>query len=254
MEKQDKEWEEMRIGMEYFRTEELSVGYRGKVLLGNINIGIEKGKILTLVGPNGTGKSTILKTIIRQLEKIGGTVYVGKQDMKTWNIREMAKQVSVVLTEKIHPELMTCEEVVAMGRYPYTNALGKMTPEDKKVVEKALRTVHGEELAERDFSSLSDGQKQRIMLARAICQEPEMLVLDEPTAYLDIRFKMDLLNVLRNMADREGLTVVMSLHEVELAKRVSDKVLCIGEEGIDRYGTPKEVSLPDTLRSFFMWI
>lgn len=241
----------MRIGMEYFRTEELSVGYRGKVLLGNINIGIEKGKILTLVGPNGTGKSTILKTIIRQLEKIGGTVYVGKQDMKTWNIREMAKQVSVVLTEKIHPELMTCEEVVAMGRYPYTNALGKMTPEDKKVVEKALRTVHGEELAERDFSSLSDGQKQRIMLARAICQEPEMLVLDEPTAYLDIRFKMDLLNVLRDMADREGLTVVMSLHEVELAKRVSDKVLCIGEEGIDRYGTPKEVFTPGYIAKLF---
>ena len=237
--------------MEYFRTEELSVGYRGKVLLGNINIGIEKGKILTLVGPKGTGKSTILKTIIRQLEKIGGTVYVGKQDMKTWNIREMAKQVSVVLTEKIHPELMTCEEVVAMGRYPYTNALGKMTPEDKKVVEKALRTVHGEELAERDFSSLSDGQKQRIMLARAICQEPEMLVLDEPTAYLDIRFKMDLLNVLRDMADREGLTVVMSLHEVELAKRVSDKVLCIGEEGIDRYGTPKEVFTPGYIAQLF---
>lgn len=251
MEKQDKEWEEVRIGMEYFRTEELSVGYRGKVLLGNINIGIEKGKILTLVGPNGTGKSTILKTIIRQLEKIGGTVYVGKQDMKTWNIREMAKQVSVVLTEKIHPELMTCEEVVAMGRYPYTNALGKMTPEDRKVVEKALRTVHGEELAERDFSSLSDGQKQRIMLARAICQEPEMLVLDEPTAYLDIRFKMDLLNVLRDMADREGLTVVMSLHEVELAKRVSDKVLCIGEEGIDRYGTPKEVFTPGYIAKLF---
>ena len=251
MEKQDKEWEEMRIGMEYFRTEELSVGYRGKVLLGNINIGIEKGKILTLVGPNGTGKSTILKTIIRQLEKIGGTVYVGKQDMKTWNIREMAKQVSVVLTEKIHPDLMTCEEVVAMGRYPYTNALGKMTPEDRKVVEKALGTVHGEELAERDFSSLSDGQKQRIMLARAICQEPEMLVLDEPTAYLDIRFKMDLLNVLRDMADREGLTVVMSLHEVELAKRVSDKVLCIGEEGIDRYGTPKEVFTPGYIAQLF---
>lgn len=241
----------MGINMEYFRTEELSVGYRGKVLLGNINIGIEKGKILTLVGPNGTGKSTILKTIIRQLEKIGGTVYVGKQDMKTWNIREMAKQVSVVLTEKIHPELMTCEEVVAMGRYPYTNALGKMTPEDKKVVEKALGTVHGEELAERDFSSLSDGQKQRIMLARAICQEPEMLVLDEPTAYLDIRFKMDLLNVLRDMADREGLTVVMSLHEVELAKRVSDKVLCIGEEGIDRYGTPKEVFTPGYIAQLF---
>ena len=118
MEKQDKEWEEMRIGMEYFRTEELSVGYRGKVLLGNINIGIEKGKILTLVGPNGTGKSTILKTIIRQLEKIGGTVYVGKQDMKTWNIREMAKQVSVGLKEKIHPELMNCEGKVAKGRYP----------------------------------------------------------------------------------------------------------------------------------------
>ena len=241
MEKQDKEWEEMRIGMEYFRTEELSVGYRGKVLLGDINIGIEKGKILTLVGPNGTGKSTILKTIIRQLEKIGGTVYVGKQDMKTWNIREMAKQVSVVLTEKIHPELMTCEEVVAMGRYPYTNALGKMTPEDKKVVEKALRTVHGEELAERDFSSLSDGQKQRVMLARALCQQPDIIVLDEPTSFLDIRYKLEFLSVLQEMSRKRNLTVLMSLHELDLAGRISDKIACVQGDRIDRFGTPEEI-------------
>ena len=169
---------------EYFKTQNLSVGYDGKALIHDINIAVEKGKILTLIGPNGAGKSTILKSIIRNIEVVGGKVFIDRQEVGSWSPREMARKVAVVLTERIRPELMTCGEVVAMGRYPYTNMLGRLTEKDRQAVEEALQRVHGETLKDQDFMTASDGQKQRIMLARAICQEPEVIVLDEPTAYL----------------------------------------------------------------------
>lgn len=168
----------------YFKTENLSVGYNGNTLIRDINVKLEKGKILTLIGPNGAGKSTILKSITRQLDTIRGSVYINAQEISEWSPKDMAKQVAVVLTDRIRPELMTCAEVVAMGRYPYTNLFGKLTPKDREAVREALERVHALDLAEQDFTTLSDGQRQRIMLARAICQEPEIIVLDEPTAYL----------------------------------------------------------------------
>lgn len=227
--------------MDYFRTEELAVGYRGNILIHNINISIEKGKILTLIGPNGAGKSTILKTIIRHLARLGGTVLVGGRDIEDFRAKEMAGQVAVVLTERIRPELMTCGEVVAMGRYPYTNAMGRMTAEDEEAVRRALERVGAAELKGQDFSTLSDGQRQRIMLARAFCQSPELIVLDEPTAYLDIRFKLELLGILRKMAYEEGTTVVMSLHEIDLAEKLSDYMVCVKGETIAAFGTPEEI-------------
>ena len=186
--------------MSYFETRGLAVGYNGQVLIHDIDISIEKGKILTLIGPNGAGKSTILKSITRHLQKIGGEVSIGGRDVYRWAAREMARQVAVVLTDRIRPELMTCGEVVAAGRYPYTNALGRLTAADREIVRQSLERVHALELEDRDFSTLSDGQRQRVMLARALCQEPEVIVLDEPTAYLDIRHKIELLDILREMA------------------------------------------------------
>ena len=140
--------------MIYFHTKDLSVGYNGHALIHDINIEVEKGKILTLIGPNGAGKSTILKSITRHLAKICGQVYIDRQEIYAWSARELAKQVAVVLTDRIHPELMTCEEVVAMGRYPYTNALGKLTPRDKEIVVQAMERVHALDLAQQDFSLL----------------------------------------------------------------------------------------------------
>lgn len=227
--------------MEYFKTDHLTVGYHGKALIHDVNFRIEKGKILTLIGPNGAGKSTILKTIIRQLPPIEGTVLIGNRDVRTWSVKEMAGQVAVMLTERIYPELMTCREVVAMGRYPHTGALGRMTAEDEKAVQEALARVHGLPLAEQDFAALSDGQRQRIMLARAICQEPRVIVLDEPTAYLDIHFKLELLEILREMAREKGLTVVMSLHEIDLAAKVSDYLACVKGDRIAAFGAPEEI-------------
>ena len=135
--------------MGYFKTEDLAVGYDGQVLIHDISIQIEKGTILTLIGPNGAGKSTILKSITRHLTKLGGMVYIGGREVYAWSAREMARQVAVVLTDRIRPELMTCGEVVAMGRYPYTNALGKLTETDKRIVRQALERVHALELEER---------------------------------------------------------------------------------------------------------
>lgn len=225
----------------YFQTEDLAVGYDGNILIHDIRIGLEKGKILTLIGPNGAGKSTILKSITRQLEKIRGAVYIDGREIASWSSKDMAKQVAVVLTDRIRPELMTCAEVVAMGRYPYTNLFGKLTPMDTAAVERALERVHALDLAQQDFATLSDGQRQRILLARAICQEPEVIVLDEPTAYLDIRHKIELLDILGQMARQQQITVIMSLHEIDLAMKISDYLLCVKGDTIDAFGAPEEI-------------
>lgn len=225
----------------YFQTQQLSVGYDGKALIHDISIGIEKGKILTLIGPNGAGKSTILKSITRQLSIIRGNVAFAGKDLQQWQTKEMARQVAVVLTDRIRPELMTCAEVVAMGRYPYTNLFGKLTPADVEAVERALRQVHAMDLAQQDFSTLSDGQRQRILLARAICQDPEIIILDEPTAYLDIRHKVELLDILSRMAREQQITVIMSLHEIDLAMKVSDYILCVKGETIAAFGSPEYI-------------
>lgn len=233
--------------MIYFHTKDLAVGYNGQTLIRDINVEIEKGKILTLIGPNGAGKSTILKSITRHLTKLSGQVYIGEQEIYEWSTRELAKQVAVVLTDRIQPELMTCEEVVAMGRYPYTNAMGKLMPGDKEIVAEAMRRVHALELAERDFTTLSDGQRQRVMLARAIAQEPEIIILDEPTAYLDIRHKIELLDILREMAHEKGITVIMSLHEIDLATKISDYLLCVKGDTIAAFGPPEDILAGDAI-------
>ena len=203
----------------YFQMDELSVGYNGKPLIEHINIGVKKGEIVTLIGPNGSGKSTILKSITRQLRLLGGRVSFDEQNIHQMSYREMSTKMAVVLTERMRPELMTCHDIVATGRYPYTGRLGILSREDEKKVEEAMCAVHARELGSRDFNAISDGQRQRVLLARAICQEPEVIVLDEPTSFLDVKHKLELLAILRRMAKEKQITVIMSLHEIDLAKR-----------------------------------
>lgn len=235
----------------YFTTEKLTVGYDGKPLISDISIGIEKGEILTLIGPNGSGKSTILKSITRHLESISGVVTIDGADMRRMSGRDVATRLSVVLTERIHPELMTCGDIVATGRYPYTNHFGILTAKDREIVRESLRRVHALELYDRDFGEISDGQRQRILLARAICQEPEIIVLDEPTSYLDIRHKLELLNILSEMAKDRGITVVMSLHEIDLAYKISDKIICVAGDKIEDFGTPDEIFTPERIARLY---
>ena len=196
----------------YFHLDHLTVGYDKKPLIKDICIGIEKGEIVTLIGPNGSGKSTILKSITRQLKLVGGNVEFDGKNLHELSFRELSTKMAVVLTERMKPELMTCHDIVATGRYPYTGRLGMLTREDEEKVEKAMRAVHAEELGGRDFNAISDGQRQRVLLARAICQEPEVIILDEPTSFLDIRHKLELLAILRRMAKEKGITAVSYTH------------------------------------------
>ncbi|MBU5480867.1 ABC transporter ATP-binding protein [Blautia sp. MSJ-19] len=227
---------------EYFvHSEQMTVGYDGKPLIRDIEIRLNRGEILTLIGPNGAGKSTILKSLTRQLKLVGGTVYLDQKLMSQMSGREVAKKLAVVTTERIRPELMTCEDIVATGRYPYTGALGILSEEDWKKVHKAMEMVHALDFKDRDFTAISDGQRQRILLARAICQEPEIIVLDEPTSFLDIRHKLELLSILKKMVLEHHTAVLMSLHELDLAQKISDSVICVHGDRIEKYGTPEEI-------------
>lgn len=241
------------------RTENLSVGYGKKVLLTDVELEVRTGSVLTLIGPNGSGKSTILKTLTRQLKAMGGRILLwggreeGREkdreirdnemwlDMKDMSGEEIAKSLAMVMTERPTPELMTCREVVGTGRYPYVGMLGILGGEDWRKVDEALHIVGAMEVAERSFYEISDGQRQRVMLARALCQEPEVLVLDEPTSYLDMRYKLDILETIRRLSKERGIAVVMSLHELDLAMKISDRIACVDGEKVTKQGTPEEI-------------
>lgn len=235
----------------YFQTRQLCVGYPDKPVLKDIEIGVSKGEIMTLVGPNGAGKSTLLKSIARQLKLLGGTVCLDGKDTGGMSGRELSQKMAVVFTEKMQTELMTCEDVAAAGRYPYTGYFGILSEKDIAAVREAMELVRVSGIRHQDFTKVSDGQRQRVMLARAICQEPEIIVMDEPVSFLDIRHKLEFLSALLELREKKGLTVIMSLHELELAKIVSDKILCIKGGYVEKYGTPDEVFRQDFIEKLF---
>lgn len=235
----------------YLYTDDLSVGYQGKALIEHIALSLRRGEIMTLIGPNGSGKSTILRSIIRQLRLIGGTVYLDGRSMADMSELDVAKRLSVLMTDRVRPELMRCEDVVATGRYPYTGRLGILGAEDWDKVYESMELVHAAELAKQEFARVSDGQRQRVLLARAVCQEPEVIVLDEPTSFLDIRHKLELLAILKDMVRKKNLAVLMSLHELDLAQKASDFVVCVQGNQIGRCGPPEEIFTAESIAGLF---
>ena len=209
----------------------LAVGYGKSPLHTGISLSLRAGEILSLIGPNGSGKSTLLKTIIRQLEPIEGAVFLDSLELKSYTQKELSKKISVLLTTSVRPELLTCRDVVASGRYPHTGYFGLLNSDDEKAVDEAISLLHAQDFAQKDFMCVSDGQKQRIMIARALCQNPKLLVLDEPTSYLDIKWRLELLAILKNLAEK-GVTIIASLHEIDLALKISSRILCVGKKEI----------------------
>ena len=183
----------------------------------------------------------MLKTLCRQLRPLGGMVYIGKKELAGMSGSELARSVSVLLTGRIRTEYMRCIDVVETGRYPYTGRLGVLSDEDRKKAAEAVELVDIADIAQCDFERVSDGQRQRVLLAGAICREPEVLILDEPTTFLDIKYKLELMDILKRLASQRNTAVIMSLHELELAQRVSDTILCIKDDRADRIGTPEEI-------------
>ena len=236
---------------EIIRLNGLSVGYDGNAIIKDIDLLIKKGEIVTLIGPNGAGKSTILKTVSRQLQPVSGTVYVSGRELQGFNQAELAKVLSLLLTERIDPEYMTGRDIIETGRYPYTGKMGILSERDHAVVDNVIELLGISELAARPFRKLSDGQKQRILIGRALAQEPEILILDEPMSYLDIRHKLELIEILRKLKTEKNITIVMSLHEFELARVIADKVICVKEEGIGRAGKPEDVLQSSVIKELY---
>lgn len=235
----------------YVKFDNLSVGYNGKAIINDICIDIKKGEIVAMIGPNGAGKSTILKTLTKQLAIIKGQVGFEGRNMHKIPNKELSQKMAVVLTERLKTDLLTCYDVVASGRYPYTGKLGILMPEDERKVDEAIAAVHATELGPRDFNAISDGQRQRILLARAICQDPELIILDEPTSFLDIKYKLELLSILRNMAKKKDITVISSLHEIDLAMKIADKIICVKGDHIYRYGAPDEIFDEEMIKELY---
>lgn len=233
------------------KTHILDAGYDGNVIVEDVNLQVKPGEVLALIGPNGAGKSTLLRTLTAQLPKIRGAVFLSERKMQEIERGELARKMALVTTERPRPEWMTCREMVAAGRYPYTGKLGILSDADWQIAEEALRTVQGEAFGDADYNRISDGQRQRIMLARALCQEPEVLVLDEPTSFLDIQFKMDLLSVIRRIAKQRKIGVILSMHELEFVPAAADRVACIGGGRVACVGTPEEVITGRNLEQLF---
>ena len=207
----------------YLQTKKLCVGYQKHIVVDNIEISLEQGEILTLIGPNGAGKSTVLKSIARQLETLGGSIYLDQKELSRLSGQQLSQSMAVVMTQKLRAEKMTCEDVVATGRYPYTGRFGILSSSDWKVIKEAMELVQVTQIKDLDFNKVSDGQRQRVMLARAICQEPEVIILDEPTAVLTPQETEKLFNVLRNMR-ADGKAIVIITHKLHEVMSLSDKV------------------------------
>ena len=222
------------------KIKELKAGYNKKIIVNNLSLEIQKGEIISLIGPNGGGKSTLLKSISGELKTLGGAVMLDDEEIKNIPLREIAKRMSIVNTTRVRPEHMSAFDVVLSGRLPYSDLLGLYKKDDFDTAGRACDLMNIAELKDKPFASLSDGQKQRTLIARAICQDPEYLIMDEPTSYLDIRHRLELMDVIRKLAG-EGVTIVMSLHELELALEISDRVLLVQKDGETICEEPEKV-------------
>jgi len=215
----------------------LTVGYRGglghgrrqtRAVLAELSLTARPGEVTMLLGPNGSGKSTLLRTVACLQPALAGRMQVDGSDLVRMSPRERARSLAVVLTERFDPGLLTGGEVVALGRHPHGGAPGSLSPADRAAVEDALAVMHAEDLATVRVAELSDGQRQRIMVARALAQQPRLLVLDEPTAFLDAPARIELLERLRVIAAERTIAVVLSTHDVETALRAGGLAWLIG--------------------------
>ncbi len=208
------------------RVRDLSAGYEDVVISG-VSFEVVEGEVLGVIGPNGSGKSTLLKTLARLLEPKGGAVYLNGRSIEDFSGRELAKVLAVTTTERGDVGYLTGFEVVSLGRYPYTDAFGRLGEEDVEMVMECLRLVNGEDLANKPFYEMSDGEKQKVMIARALAQEPKVLLLDEPTSFLDAKHKIEIPLIIRRIAVERGVAVIMTTHDIELALRICDRMAMV---------------------------
>ena len=232
------------------KLDKVVAGYHKKIVVRDVNLEVGSGEIIGIIGPNGGGKSTLLRSINGSLSLIGGSVFLEDLDVSKASAKEISKKMSVVTTERVKPILMTCRDVVSAGRIPFTDGFGTLREEDNAQIDRAMELMKIKELSDTAYSDNSDGQKQRTLIARAIAQTPEYLVMDEPTSYMDIRHRYELMETLEKLS-AEGITIVASLHELELALMYCDRLLLVYDDGHVLVKTPEEVLSENLLKELF---
>ncbi|MFA9949749.1 ABC transporter ATP-binding protein [Dentiradicibacter hellwigii] len=237
-------------GESILHSEGLSVGYRAPVLR-EVNLDFGSGQFIALLGPNGAGKTTLLRTLSRHLKPLAGRVEVLGRDLNTLSALELARLVAVCLTDNAKPPLLSVDEFVALGRYPHTGMMGRLSVHDAEIVERSLAAVTASGLSGRLVEQLSDGERQKVVLARALAQEPKLMLLDEPTAHLDLKHRIEVMGILRSLCRSHGLTVLASLHDIDVAAKVSDRVLLVQNGGIRDYGLPETVLTGETVAELY---
>lgn len=235
---------------------ELSIGYKigggaNQIVANGVDASICSGELTSLLGANGVGKSTLLKTMTAVLTPLNGEVlYCGKA-LSEYSHKELSKMISIVLTERVTIKNITVFELVSFGRTPYTGFWGNVSKIDRDIVAESLRLVGIEHLAERTVQTLSDGERQKAMIAKALAQQTPIILLDEPTAFLDFPSKVEIMQLLHRLSRQTGKTIFMSTHDLDLALQISDKIWLMDRERGIHTGIPEDLALDGSLRSFF---
>lgn len=234
-----------------FRIENLTSGYEKTTIFHNLNVTIPKGKITTIIGPNGCGKSTLLKTIGRILKKDHGEIYLQDQNMQSMSTKEIAKHLAILSQSPSAPLQLKVEELISYGRYPHRKNVNRLSKKDQEMIEWAMDVTHTTEFRHRELSQLSGGQRQRVWLAMALAQETNILLLDEPTTYLDMAHQLEVLHIVRELNEKHGCTIVMVLHDINHAARFSHELIAMRSGEIVECGTPLEIITPGVLKEVF---
>jgi iron complex transport system ATP-binding protein len=237
-----------------FGTRDLVVRYRAHrpPALAGVTMDVEAGSFYAVLGPNGSGKSTLMRALLGVVVPESGEALVNGEPVARWSRRELARAVGAVSQREGTPFPITVRELVAMGRYPHLGPLRPEGSEDREAVERALEACDAQELRNRDVGTLSGGELQRVRIARALAQEPRGLVLDEPTASLDMGHEMAILELLREQAD-QGITVLLITHHLELAARFADRFLLLDQGKLAAEGAANDVFRPETLEAVYRW-
>ncbi|MBN3347398.1 ABC transporter ATP-binding protein [Clostridium botulinum] len=237
--------------MKSIETKNLDIAYEDTLIVKELNMQIPKGKITSIIGANGCGKSTILKAVGRILKPKKGVVHLSGQDISKLSTKEIAKKMAILPQNPTEPSGLTVSELVAYGRFPHQKGFGNLTEEDKRIVKWALAATKLSEFERREVDTLSGGQKQRVWIAMALAQQTDLILLDEPTTYLDLAHQLEVLKLLYELNRNQKCTIVMVLHDLNLAARFSDYIIAIKKGAIIKYGTPEEVMTLEVLRKTF---
>lgn len=237
--------------MEILKTSSLSIGYDSKTIASDINVTLSAGDIIALVGPNGAGKSTLFKTFSTHIKPVGGKIELFGKDLMSYSPKERAKLLGIVLTERPDDMFLKVFDVVAAGRYPYTGMFGKLDENDEKEIKASLELVGVNHLANRVFNTLSDGEKQKVMIAKAIAQNTPVIMLDEPTAFLDYPSKIELFSLLKQLAKEQKKAILFSSHDLELLLRYTDNLWIMAKNKPFVAGQSSELLKNGVIKEYF---